>query len=365
MSLEAKVSASQKPNRGQKSCQNNQQPKKKRIEYIDLMKGICIILVVLLHSGVSIPNESVDTMLRNVRMPLYFFLSGLFFKEYSSFCDFIVRKTNKLVVPYIFFAFFPFALVYLFGIIEVPDSKCLPARILYLPLNEPLWFLRGLFMTYILYYAFHRLSNNWSEVVKLIAVLILSFGGWWVNNHVIQYRDIHLVGVVLSMNVFVPFVALPYFYAAEILRKHDILVMTLSPLKIIAGIVVMCVVWYFTAQPGINYELSEFSDNLLLAYVAALSGIGVIWLVSYALKKVPVVSYMGRYSIIILGTHMFFIWTFNCLDNRIVGFALTIALMPAVIWIFKKCFPYFTAQKDLFYIDDNRKLRWGFSLSRK
>lgn len=83
---------------------------KKRIGYIDLMKGICIILIVLLHCDIKTPYEQLDIMLKNVRIPLYFFLSGLFFKEYSSFLDFIVRKVNKLIIPYIFFAYFPFAL---------------------------------------------------------------------------------------------------------------------------------------------------------------------------------------------------------------------------------------------------------------
>ena len=48
-----------------------------RIEFIDLAKGICILLVVLLHFNdrwFNLPN------LTALRMPLYFTLSGLFFK---------------------------------------------------------------------------------------------------------------------------------------------------------------------------------------------------------------------------------------------------------------------------------------------
>lgn len=55
---------------------------KSRIEYIDLMKGICITLVVLIHCKISFDNEHIVNMLEHLRMPLYFFLSGLFFKKY-------------------------------------------------------------------------------------------------------------------------------------------------------------------------------------------------------------------------------------------------------------------------------------------
>lgn len=46
-----------------------------RIEFIDLAKGICIILVVLLH---IVPSANIPE-LRFIRIPLYFILSGLFF----------------------------------------------------------------------------------------------------------------------------------------------------------------------------------------------------------------------------------------------------------------------------------------------
>ena len=60
----------------------------KRIEFIDLAKGICIILVVMGHCGVShdIPGYEM------VRMPLYFILSGLSFKDYGGFETCLLRK---------------------------------------------------------------------------------------------------------------------------------------------------------------------------------------------------------------------------------------------------------------------------------
>ena len=73
----------------------------KRIEFIDLAKGLCISLVLLYH--IHDFETNVERALLFFRMPLYYFLSGIFFKDYSGFIDFSIRKINKLIVPYLFF----------------------------------------------------------------------------------------------------------------------------------------------------------------------------------------------------------------------------------------------------------------------
>ena len=80
---------------------------KQRIVWIDKAKGICIILVVLHHSLIHthadflLSNTNVENFLSAFRMPLYFALSGIFFKTYSSFSIFVIRKINKLIVPFV------------------------------------------------------------------------------------------------------------------------------------------------------------------------------------------------------------------------------------------------------------------------
>ena len=67
-----------------------------RIEFIDLAKGICILLVVQIH---VYGDTSVDVfkMMSLFRMPLYFVLSGLFFKTYDGFFSLFKKKTSIFV----------------------------------------------------------------------------------------------------------------------------------------------------------------------------------------------------------------------------------------------------------------------------
>ena len=77
---------------------------KKRLEFIDLAKGFCILLVVFNHIHKTFDTQFLlDDCFKMFRMPLYFFLSGLFFKRYEGVLGFMKRKINKLLIPFVFF----------------------------------------------------------------------------------------------------------------------------------------------------------------------------------------------------------------------------------------------------------------------
>ena len=84
-----------------------------RIDFVDLTKGVCIILVVMAHIGGAFDQLDKHSMLSCFRMPLYFFISGIFFKPYEGLSGFIIRKTNKLIIPFIFFYVSAFLLKYI------------------------------------------------------------------------------------------------------------------------------------------------------------------------------------------------------------------------------------------------------------
>jgi acyltransferase len=72
---------------------------KERLNTYDIAKGIGIILVVLGHTATHIGLEKV---IYQFHMPLFFILSGIFFKENDvQFPQaFIINKVRRLYVPY-------------------------------------------------------------------------------------------------------------------------------------------------------------------------------------------------------------------------------------------------------------------------
>ena len=77
----------------------------KRIEWVDMLKGFGIILVMLGHA--SFP-ESLRIELYTFHMPLFFFMSGYVFsiKKYSNFKDFLIYKAKTLLLPLMVFSIF-------------------------------------------------------------------------------------------------------------------------------------------------------------------------------------------------------------------------------------------------------------------
>lgn len=154
---------------------------KQRIEYIDLMKGICIILVVIGHTNV--PEEfpevfGVLNVIKIGRMPLYFFLSGLFFRTYSGFGDFAVRKFWNLIVPMLVFTVVPVILLRTLSPSVALELKVgeirHPLSFLRYNMFGPLWFLRALFVALLVMYPIARLDNGtWQRRLLLTAVAAL------------------------------------------------------------------------------------------------------------------------------------------------------------------------------------------------
>ncbi len=154
-----------------------------RIVWVDYAKAIGIILVVyghvargLYHAGIGIPTHLysiVDTVIYSFHMPLFFFLSGLFF--YSSLKkqggrNLLSSKVDTLIYPYLIWSMLQGSLEALLS--DYTNGKVTYIKVLSL-LWSPLaqfWFLYALFFVYLL--AIILFSMNAKRLV--IPVLLLS-----------------------------------------------------------------------------------------------------------------------------------------------------------------------------------------------
>ncbi|WP_238860358.1 acyltransferase family protein [Clostridium sp. YIM B02569] len=67
-----------------------------RIEYLDIAKGIGIIMVVWVHA-----SGPFSSYMSQFHMPLFFLISGFLFNSSSSLKDFIIKKIKTLYIPFI------------------------------------------------------------------------------------------------------------------------------------------------------------------------------------------------------------------------------------------------------------------------
>lgn len=185
-----------------------------RIEWVDYAKGISMILVVLHHVIVRDVNSifysewliSINDSLKLFRMPLFFFLSGLFIYKglNMDIKTFLNKKVKNLLFVYIVWNFMWYSLVivllyYLIG--NAVDFNW----ILSLFYDPPIyWFLYALVVFSIITYLFRK--NIW-------LVLLLSIIGYGVsisngNHHsptfldeILRYYLMYLTGYYFSKNI--------------------------------------------------------------------------------------------------------------------------------------------------------------------
>lgn len=123
-----------------------------RIDFIDKIKGVCIILVIYSH----ILGDLFEGLrfIFCFHMPIFFCLSGLFFKPYTCYKEFLRKKVNALLVPFVFFYIISYSLFFfkkmMFGSIQ--NFSVLDFFSGEQMFNISLWFLLSLFiMSNIMY----------------------------------------------------------------------------------------------------------------------------------------------------------------------------------------------------------------------
>ena len=337
--------------------------KKPRIEYIDLAKGICISLVVFYHIEyiyhLTLPGA---TFMKAFRMPLYFFLSGCFFKAYDGFWGFFKRKVNKLLIPFIFFYFLfsvatPYLKVYLFGMKTrtLPIDRIFTAILYESYPNQPIWFLLCLFedsIIFYLLYLFAQRYENKSNLIICVGSLLIGVIG----------ISLGLIHINLPATFDSALSSIPFFAAGYLVfRKTSILKPNpYDKYLLLFTLLAFTFVWFFCSYFSLlnNYFPSKAA---LVLYPCGLLGTYGVVMMAKLLKKLPLISYFGRYSIMILVTHLEIIILIkkllryiglNLPDQYILVINLILTLLSYLIIIpfMRKFMPHVTAQKDLIKI---------------
>lgn len=331
---------------------------KPRIEYIDLAKGICIIFVVMMHvtticwyDKVSYP-PLIEHVVGPIRMPLYFLLSGLFFKTYSEIrtpawlcwlptgsAEFIRRKTNKILVPFVFFFFgMGFLLRQLPAGWEHAKAWGVSA----------LWFLECLFEMNVIFFVMHHVAHHLSNgrrAESLLCLLSLSCGvvGFYAN-----VPNYHYIMSALT--------CMPFFWLGYFLRSQTSFLVLRVNLLYLTGVTVLVVSVMDFLYMDSSIAGHQFAQNIFVFYFIRVVGVLTVLFWCKPIGYLPFVSYLGRYSIIVLVTHLMVGELSQpyvaklCLPMEILAmlhFLLILIVCRILIPFCRRFIPWFVAQKDL------------------
>jgi len=152
----------------------------KRIDYLDVAKGIGILFVVLGHNHIKLDYPIIYQVVYSFHMPLFFMLSGMFFKTDYSLPELARKRFNSLLKPFIAYMVVVYVGAILFTRIDLMTIFGRIAKALYAGPNTlewiPLWFLPHLFLVNLLAFVlikfvYDHLPHLWMRILCLAAML--------------------------------------------------------------------------------------------------------------------------------------------------------------------------------------------------
>ncbi len=152
-----------------------------RLDYIDILKGCGILLMVLGHMWFE--QFDYETYIYAFHMPLFVLLSGYLYKTPGNLGAGLRRKMKSLLFPY-----FVFGMIYFFGYMIFayqPGAEWAPylksiflISVDGLPYESALWFLMALFWTWLIYVLLERACKDpW--VLGILLILLGAVGSLW------------------------------------------------------------------------------------------------------------------------------------------------------------------------------------------
>ena len=159
----------------------------KRIGYIDIARGIGILLVILGHNDFVYISKFAYQVIYSFHMPLFFFLSGYFIDTSISFGTFTLKRFNALLKPYYFTIFMIYFMSISFEKMGFQTAlrriaKSLYASGYYLDWVQ-LWFLPHLFAVSLYAFFIYKLLTKLNNRILRWGILI---GTLWIASLFLQ-----------------------------------------------------------------------------------------------------------------------------------------------------------------------------------
>ncbi len=283
-----------------------------RVDVIDIAKGISILLVVLGHSEFSNMWYGGNVLLGLFRMPLFFFLVGVFFSPKGSAAVFLIKKSDALLKPYF---------VTLLSLLFV--EYCLSGRDFFSGLIgvffgngktiewTAMWFLTHTWLLFLVAYFISTMSGvkNSSRVVKaiflgvLFAVATISVGLFWQASVRLSGVDYFLPGLPFSADL-LP-ITLVYFFLGQFMREK-VINFTINYFFVVVALLGFMLIGLF-GEARLDLNRRVFTEPLA-AVVAALCAIYLVMSFAKWLSEIfwlsAVLKYFGMASLFILIFHM-------------------------------------------------------------
>lgn len=279
-----------------------------RIEWIDIARGIAILLVIIGHSIIGL---EINRFIFSFHIPLFFILSGYLFRR-KEIKTVLIKNAYKILIPYyltgLFLTFGRMGRALYYGwsndrVLSEGWNTMLGVLLGYGADNckwifpvwmaGAIWFLLAYFWGELIVQIVFSITDQWKEWQRGILFILLAMIACLVGNY-----------IWLPTNIDVGFLAAFFVYIGYLLHKNR--VMNRGRLHIIVWIIIV-ILWVVASLTGeINMAIREVPT--LLTIPGAISGSMLTMKLSSSLRKLTLIkkslSWYGRNSLKVLCVHL-------------------------------------------------------------
>lgn len=285
--------------------------------WINVVKGIGILLMVVGHAGVS---DSIRVWIYGFHMPLFFVVAGYLFDykkwRQKGFVALLRSRANAYLIPYTVLFCINFICWLLLNIIS---GRTLEAKTVIfwllagayshdtmMPNCAPLWFLTCLFVSYIFFWILVIQEKKLKQIAISVCYIMILFILCKIEscNNITQ----------LPWHVDVAFIASVFMLVGYYLKEVELKLANIKKVYRVSGcFILFCMMSLAIMINGqINMVQNQYQNTIMFLLVASVMSIVIMMLVKdteiiikkYSLYKIC--EYWGRNSIVFIGFNYLF-----------------------------------------------------------
>ena len=292
----------------------------KNNEDMNIIKGICIILMVMGHA-----ESPLNSFLYLFHMAAFIFVSGYFYnsKYDRNFILLVKKRLKSLYLPYVKYIIIFYILNNIFynlklvgSYIEFDKSNFLKIIRGILTFNAPIdtlgsfWFIKTLFLCTLLFglisFIIRRIFINNYEKIRGISILVMFFIGNLMLNISEGFSRENIVKVLMCI---------PIFYIGVLYKKYEERILIKK--EVALGFIIFLLISSYQGKVDISYNIYT---NAVFFIGNSIMGIYLLIYISKKFQKferLKLVQYIGKNTLPILAAH----WIcFSIVDNYVYFF---------------------------------------------
>jgi fucose 4-O-acetylase-like acetyltransferase len=280
---------------------------KKRVYWLDLIKYICMMIVMYNHTDFNTPVAM--AFYYNFVLLGFFFASGYVHKNKDNFKDFMVKKFKSLMIPWFTFGLLNIAIG---QVISFKEHNSLIEELKYMflqirGLNDKMWFLAALFVAFIPFYFFIDVYEKSDRGTKATAILIIVSLGLSVlsriytlvvDPEVFPWKTNTLPWHIEYIFVAMFWLVMGYLFKQRYEETYDAKIGNVLKLLI----VLIYTAWVF-APSILGLSVGQGAIYLIHLYVAEFLGVLGVVSVAKMIKPNKYFLYIGQNTLICFGVH--------------------------------------------------------------